>query len=116
MVIGKLNNLINIISTEPIKDSDGFVTNGDKVIASVRAYFEQKNSTERWRNMSQSGEVNALFRLRTIPGVELNTRHTIICDGKRYNIYSVENIRNRNMYLEILAQCASGEVSGDSEV
>ena len=116
MSIGKMNTLINIISTDPVKDSDGFVTHGDTVIASVRAYFEQKNSTERWRNLSQSGEVNALFRLRCIPGVELNTRHAIICDGKRYNIYSVENIRNRGMYFEILAQSVSEEVSGDSEV
>ncbi len=116
MSIGKLSTRIDIISNEPVKDFDGFVTNGDTVIASVRAYFEQKNSTERWRNMSQSGEVNALFRLRTIPGVELNTRHAIICDGKWYNIYSVENIRNRGMYLEVLAQSVSEEVSGDSEV
>lgn len=114
MSIGKLNTFINIISTEPVKDPDGFVTNGDTVIASVRSYFEQKNSTEKWRNMSQLGEVNALFRVRCIPGVELNTRHVIICDGRRYNIYSVENIRNRGMYLEILAQSVSGEVSGNS--
>lgn len=114
MSIGKLNTPIDIISTEPVKDEDGFVSHGDTVIASVRAYFEQKNSTEKWRNMSQSGEVNALFRFRCIPGVNLNTRHVIICDGKRYNIYSVENIRNRGMYLEILAQSVSGEVSGNS--
>ena len=116
MSLGKLNTLINIISTEPVKDSDGFVTSGETIIASVRAYFEQKNSTERWRNMSQSGEVNALFRIRCVPGVELNTRHVIICEGKRYNIYSVENVRNRNMYLEILAQSVSGEVNDNSEV
>ncbi len=116
MSIGKLNTRVDIISTESEKDSDGFVTNGDTVIASVRAYFEQKNSTERWRNMSQSGEVNAFFRIRCIPGVELNTRHAIICDGKRYNIYSVENVRNRGMYLEVLAQSVPGEVSGDSKV
>ena len=108
MSFGKMNTFIDIISTEPVKDADGFANHGDTVLASVRAYFEQKNSTERWRNLSQSGEVNALFRLRCIPGVELNTRHAIICDGKRYNIYSVENVKNRGMYLEVLAVSVDG--------
>jgi SPP1 family predicted phage head-tail adaptor len=103
MSIGKLNTLINIITTEPVKDADGFTSSVDTTVASVRAYFEQKNSTERWRSMAQNNEVNALFRLRTIPEVELNNRHIIVCKGKRYNIYSVEDIRGRGMYLEILA-------------
>ena len=104
MSLGKMNTKIDIISTEPVKDSDGFVNHGDTVIASVKAYFEQKNSTEKWRNMSQSNEVNALFRLRNIPDIKLNNRHVIVCEGKRYNIYSVENIKKRKMYLEVLAK------------
>jgi head-tail adaptor len=105
MSFGKMNTQIDIISTEPQKDADGFVNHGDTVIASVKAYFEQKNSTEKWRNMSQSNEVNALFRLRNIPDIKLSNRHVIICEGKRYNIYSVENIKSRKMYLEVLAKC-----------
>ena len=103
MSFGKMNTFIDIISTEPTKDADGFVNHGDTVVASVRAYFEQKNSTEKWRNMSQSSEVNALFRLRVVPGLELNNRHIIVCESKRYNIYSVENVKGRGMYLEVLA-------------
>ena len=103
MSFGKMNSFIDIISTEPIKDADGFVTKGETVIASVRAYLEQKNSTEKWRNMAQDSEVNALFRIRVIPNIDITNHHIISCDGKRYNIYSVENIRNRSMYLEILA-------------
>jgi len=108
MSFGKLNTFIDIISTEPMKDADGFVNHGDTALASVRAYFEQKNSTEKWRNMSQNSEVNALFRLRTIPGLELNNRHIIVCESKRYNIYSVENIKSRKMYLEVLAVSVDG--------
>ncbi|MDU6305062.1 MAG: head-tail adaptor protein [Clostridium sp.] len=108
MSYGKMNTLIEIISTEPVKDADGFVSHGDNVLASVRAYFEQKNSTEKWRNMSQNSEVNALFRLRVIPDFEFGTRHIIICEGKRYNIYSVENVRGRGMYLEVLAVSVDG--------
>ena len=108
MSFGKLNTFIDIISTEPMKDADGFVNHGDTVLASVRAYYEQKNSTEKWRNMSQNSEANALFRLRAIPNLELNNRHIIICEGKRYNIYSVENIKSRKMYLEVLAVSVDG--------
>ena len=108
MSFGKMNSFIDIISAEPVKDADGFVNHGDTVLASVRAYFEQKNSTEKWRNMSQSSEVNALFRLRAIPGFLLTNRHIIVCEGKRYNIYSVENVKWRGMYLEVLAVSADG--------
>jgi hypothetical protein len=58
--------------------------------------------------MAQGEDVNALFRIRVIPGVLLTTRHFIIADGKRYNIYSVENVRMKSMYLEILAVSIDG--------
>ena len=103
-----MKTFIDIISTEPTKDADGFVIHGDTVLASVRAYFEQKNSTVKWHNMAQSDEVNAFFRLRAIPGIELTTRHVIVCEGKRYNIYSAENVKGRGMYLEVLAVSADG--------
>jgi len=108
MSLGKMNAFIKIISTEPLKDADGFVNHGETILASVRAYFEQRNSTEKWRNMSQSSEVNALFKIRSIPGVTLTNRHTILCNEKHYNIYSVENVKNRGMYLEILAVSENG--------
>ena len=108
MSFGKMNASIEIVSTEPIKDAEGFSSRGDTVVADVRAYFEQKNSTEKWLNMAQSNEVNALFRIRYIPGVELTNRHVILCNGKRYNIYSVENVKNKRMYLEIMAVSEDG--------
>jgi len=108
MSIGKMNSIINIITTEQVKDADGFTSSVDITVASVRAYFEQKNSTERWRSMAQNNEVNALFRLRKIPNLELDCRHIIVCEGKRYNIYSVENVRGRGMYLEVLAVSDDG--------
>jgi SPP1 family predicted phage head-tail adaptor len=108
MSFGKLNTQIEILTSEPIKDADGFVTRGDTVIASVKAYFEQKNSTEKWKSMAQNSEVNALFRIRAIPNLLITNKHYILCGGVKYNIYSVENIRNRGMYLEILAVSING--------
>ena len=113
MSYGKMKEFIDIISTQNTTDLEGFATTADTVLASVRAYFEQKNSTEKWQNMAQSGEVNALFRFRYIPGLAITKQHFIVCNGMRYNIYSVENIKGRNVYLEILAQGTPVAVSVD---
>lgn len=108
-----MKEFIDIISTQNTTDAEGFAMTTDTVLASVRAYFEQKNSTEKWQNMAQSGEVNALFLFRYIPGLMITRQHMIVCNGIRYNIYSVENIKNRNMYLEVLAQGTPVVVSAD---
>ncbi|GHV35381.1 hypothetical protein FACS18949_13230 [Clostridia bacterium] len=44
----KLNTFIDIISTTPTKDAEGFTTYGDTVIASVRAYKETRANTAAW--------------------------------------------------------------------
>lgn len=109
MSFGKMNSFIEIVSTEPVKDDEGFVTNGDVIVANVRAHFEQKNSTEKWTNMAQNSNVNALFRFRKIPNINLTDKHIILCNGKRYNIFSVENVRGRNMYMEVLGVSSDGK-------
>ena len=40
MSFGRMNTFIEIISTTPTKDVEGFVTTGDTVLANVRAYFD----------------------------------------------------------------------------
>jgi len=104
MSFGKLNQQIKIISSTPVKDSEGFSTPTDTVLATVRAYCEPRNSTEKWRNSAVFAEASALFRLRTIPGLTIDTTMHILCGGDRYNIISVENVRGRQMYYEILAE------------
>jgi hypothetical protein len=106
----KLNTFIDIISTEPTKDAEGFVTRGDAVLASVRAYFEPKNSTEKWSNMAAFSTVNALFRFRRIPGVVVIPSFIIVCESGRYRIISVEDVRGRGMYVEVLAEKIEGTV------
>jgi SPP1 family predicted phage head-tail adaptor len=104
----KLNTFINIISTISAKDAEGFVTHGDTVVASVRAYFEPKNSTERWSNMAQFSEANALFRFRKLSDATVTASMAITCESGRYEILSVEDVKQRGMYLEILARKVEG--------
>jgi len=108
MSFGKLNRFIEIVTATTAKDAEGFSTPGDIVLANVRAYFEPKNSTEKWRNNAVFAEANALFRFRSIPGVVIDTTMFIICGSERYNIISVEDVRGRGMYKEVLGKAVSG--------
>lgn len=104
MSFGKINTFIEIISTVPTKDSEGFVNTGDTIIASIRAYKEDKNSSEKWANNATFLTASSLFRLRCIPGITITTANVIVCEDGRYNILSVENVRGRGMYIEVLAE------------
>ena len=103
----KLNTKIDIISTTPTKDAEGFATTGDTILASPRAYFEPKNSTEKWHNSAVFAEASALFQFRVIPNLTVDTTMFIICNNERYNIISVEDVRGRGMYIEVLGKAVS---------
>ena len=104
MGISNLNSFIEITAPAPTKDAEGFAVPGDSTIANIRAYFEPKNTTEKWRNNAVFAEASALFRFRKIPGVAVDGTMSIICNGERYNIISAEDVRGRNMYVEVLAK------------
>jgi len=104
MAIGKMNAFIDIIATEKIKDSAGFATEKDIVKASVRAFQEYRSGTVKWANRAQFSTANWLFIFRVIPGLEVTTKMKIGCGGKQYKITSIEDVRGRNMYLEVLAE------------
>ncbi len=110
MSYGKMRTPIEIISAVNKTDSEGFATTGDTVVANVRAYFEPKNATEKWRGNAAFSEASALFRFRVIPGVAIDATLYILCDGDRYRIISAENVRGRNMYIEALAAKVEGSV------
>ena len=48
MSFGKMNTLVDIVSTAPVKDAEGFVAGGDSILATVRAYREEKHGNERF--------------------------------------------------------------------
>ena len=106
----KLNSFVDIISTVPTKDHEGFVTKSDSVVANVRAYFETKNSTEKWRNNAVFSEATALFRFRVIPKVKINSTMIIVCNNERYNIISVEDVHQCGRYIECLGKKVEGSV------
>ena len=105
MGLGRLaTTFIDIIEERKVKDSSGFVTNEDVILASLRAYKEMRHGTVAWANRAAFSKATMLFRFRKIPDVEVTTAHVIVCDTGRYRILSVEDIKERKFYLEILCE------------
>lgn len=104
MSFGKMNTFVDIISTEPVKDSEGFVTRGDNILATLRAYKEDRHGNEAWKNRASFSNATSLFRFRKMPDLDVTTSLIITSDDGRYNIVSVEDVKGRGMYIEVLAE------------
>lgn len=97
-----MNTFIDIIENIKIKDSEGFTKEIDNIVASVRAYKEEKHGSLKWANMAAFSSADALFAFRRIPVLEIKTGMMIVCDTGRYKIISVEHVRG--MYTEVAAE------------
>ncbi|WP_303678464.1 head-tail adaptor protein [Dehalococcoides mccartyi] len=104
MSFGKMNTFIDIVEKVTIKDAEGFRTEVDSIVASVRAYREGRHGTEKWANRAAFSEATDLFCFRCIPGVTVTTAMVVVNDGARFEIISVENVKGRGMYIEVLAK------------
>ena len=76
----------------------------DEVLASVRAYREGRHGSEKWANRATFSSATDLFRFRVVPGLEVTPDMMIVCGEGRFQISSVEDVKGRGMYLEVLAE------------
>lgn len=104
MSFGKMNGFADIVITKRIKDSEGFSTTADEILASVRVYREGRHGSERWANLAAFSEATDLFRFRVITGLTVTTDHILVCEDGRFEITSVEDVKGRGMYTEVLAK------------
>ena len=104
MSFGKMNMQIQITQKRVALDEEGFQTESDVVVATVRAYREGRHGSEKWANRAAFSEATDLFRFRTIPGVKITTDMRLFCDGSVFEITSVEDVKGRGMYIEVLAK------------
>ena len=104
MSYGRMNTLISIAREVVMKDAEGFTTKTDQVLASVFAYREGRHGSQKWVNRAAFSEASDLFRFRVILGLTVTTAHVIICNDDRFEITSVEDVKGRRMYLEVLAK------------
>ena len=104
MALGRLDTPITFTIMQKVKDEEGFISVKPHPIACVRAYKEDKNTSEKWVNKALLEDVTTLFQIRYIPNIRITTDMQIECFDGTYDIKSVENIKGRNMYLQILAK------------
>lgn len=104
MSFGKMNTFIDIVVTRKTKDSEGFTSTQDVVLASVRAYREGRHGSERWANLAAFSEATDLFRFRVIPELTVTTSMFLVCEDGRFDVTSVEDVKGRGMYIEVLAK------------
>ncbi len=104
MSFGKMNTQIQITQKQVTLDDEGFQTESNVVVATVRAYREGRHGSEKWANRSAFSEATDLFRFRTIPGLKISTDMRILCDNSVFEITSVEDVKGRGMYIEVLAK------------
>ena len=99
-----MNSFIEIIEKSTIKDTEGFRTEIDIPVARVKAYQEGRHGNEKWANRASFSEATDLFRFRIIPSVSVTTSMVILCDNKHFEITSVEDVKGKRMYIEVLAK------------
>jgi head-tail adaptor len=104
MSFGKMNTFIDIVERVTIKDLEGFSTEVDNILASIKAYREGRHGNEKWANRATFSEATDLFRFRCLPGITVTTTMVVVCDDGRFEITSVEDIKGRGMYIEVLAK------------
>lgn len=99
-----MKTFIDIVEKITVKDSEGFSTEIDNILASVRAYREGRHGNEKWANRATFSEASDLFRFRCLPGITVTTAMLVVCENTRFEITSVEDVKGRGMYLEVLAK------------
>lgn len=104
MSFGKMNTQIQIMRKRVAIDDEGFQTETDVVVATVRAYREGRHGSEKWANRAAFSEATDLFRFRTIPSLTVTTDMRLLCDGSVFEITSVEDVKGRGMYIEVLCK------------
>ena len=104
MSFGKMNAQISLLQKQVTTDAEGFKSEQEIILASVRAYREGRPGSEKWANRAAFSDATDLFRFRVIPGITVATDMRILCGGQSFEITSVEDVKGRGMYVEALAR------------
>jgi head-tail adaptor len=104
MSFGKMSTIISIAEVVVTKDAEGFATKTDNILASVHAYREGRHGSQKWVNRASFSEATDLFQFRGIPGLTVTTAHVILCGDDRFEITSVEDVKGRKLYHEVLGK------------
>ena len=104
MSYGSMNRMAEIIAEQTDIDSEGFATKTEVTLAVVHVYREGRHGSYRWANLAAFSDATDLFRFRTTPELTVEPGMYILCGDERFLIVSVENVKGRGMYTEVLAR------------
>jgi len=104
MSIAQLRIPIEIYETSIITDNEGFAIKVEKLILRSKAYREERHGSEAWKNRASYSSATTLFRIRRSPSVKITSEHFLLCEEEKYNIISVQDIKDNGMYLEIISE------------
>ena len=104
MSFGKMSTIVSIAEVVVTKDAEGFATKTDNVLANTHAYREGRHGSQKWVNRASFSEATDLFQFRVIPGLTVTAAHVLLCGDDRFEITSVEDVKGRKMYLEVLGK------------
>ena len=104
MGLGLMNKNAQLCILQNTIDSEGFSGRSVVVLENIRVLVEAKHGSERWANLAAFSAATDLFRFRKIPNIIVDTKHYIMFNGFKYDILSVEDVKGRNMYVEVLAK------------
>lgn len=99
-----MNTSIQIIGKAHKTDTEGFKTESNTILKTIRAYREGRHGNEKWANRATFSDATDLFRFRSVPGFKLSSDMKIMCGDNTYEITSIENVKGRGMYIEVLAK------------
>lgn len=105
MSFGKMNTRISFFDKINGADDEGFNSEVEVWLnTEIMAYREGRHGTEKWANRAAFTDATDLFRFRKIPGFTPTTNMFIECNGAKFEITSVEDVKGRGMYVEILGR------------
>lgn len=104
MSVGQLKIPIEIFETLITTDDEGFSLKVEQLVLKMKAYREERHGSESWKNRASFTSATTLFRMRKNPGIMITVEHYIRCNEEKFNIISVDDIKDKGMYLEILAE------------
>ena len=101
---GKMNTHVSVAEVVVTKDDEGFSVKSDSILASIHAYREGRHGSQKWVYRASFSDATDSFQFRVIPGLSVTTEQVILCGDDRFEITSVEDVKGRGMYLEVLAK------------
>ena len=104
MSFGKMNTRISIYTKINGTDNEGFNNEVEVWLGEIQAYREGRHGTEKWANRASFTDATDLFRIRKVPDFTPTTDMLIEYKGEMFEITSVEDVKGRGMYIEILAR------------